>query len=325
MNEQKYLFLAFVFLVLISGCTTPVPKPAGVVIESFTTDFSEVYPGEPVSFRVKIRNTGSVDAENVFAELYGLDESWCESSVKCDKKTREVFPNEEECRYDGNGFSLEAPDPLRKTKGESHVCTWSYTAPDIPPGFSIHYTPKVGIFYTYRSITIQSITLLPQNELIRIKDSHLPLPTETVSTTNSPIHISVETLSPVRYWKSTETIETPIKITITNLGDGFPCYGPTEKPPHKSCKSLCQNCKDKVKVYVQPLDEDIIPKDCKEVTKDPIFLPYGKSNSFVCYIKIKNLPKYRAVQKNIKVEAVYEYYTEKEISLTLKNTYTRRQ
>ena len=321
---KKLYFLLFV--ILTSGCiTTQINKNTGVVIESFVTDMQEVYSGEPVSFRVKVKNTGSVDAKNVFAELYGLDESWCESTKTCDPRTHELFPTEKECRYDTDGFVLNAPNPLTGSQGDSHVCTWNYVAPEIDPDFSIHYTPKVGIYYTYKTITTASITLLPQKELIRIKDSGASLPSETLSSTNSPVKINIQTHSPIRYWKDTDTIVTPIKITITNTGNGFPCYGETENPPHRSCKATkCKNCKNKVKLRIISFDNDItIGGDCIKITEKPIYLPFGKSNSFVCYIQITNPPKYTPVQKEVRAEAVYEYYTEKQISLTLKGSRTR--
>ena len=176
--------LLLVLVVCASGCTNTKTAGKGVIIEAFEPDHPEIYSGEPVVFRLLVRNTGSVEARNVHAELLGIDEDWCCKPAGTPEEkgrwlNREKLPNEEECRYNGEGFSLAAPDPSMGTSGGTHTCTWSYRAPTIERGFSLTYRPTARVFYTYSTTTTKLITFGSSAELrIPVSYTHLTLPTK---------------------------------------------------------------------------------------------------------------------------------------------------
>jgi hypothetical protein len=79
-TSMPFVLLPIFFVLAASGCTTTVQTGSGVVIQEFTPGFTEIYPSEPIVFYLKFKNTGSVEATNVFAEVLGLDEDWAASS-----------------------------------------------------------------------------------------------------------------------------------------------------------------------------------------------------------------------------------------------------
>ncbi|MCK4714477.1 MAG: hypothetical protein KAT35_02805, partial [Candidatus Aenigmarchaeota archaeon] len=70
-TSMPFVLLSIFSVLAVSGCTTPVQTGSGVVIQEFTPGFTEIYPGEPIVFYLKFKNTGSVEATNVFAEVLG--------------------------------------------------------------------------------------------------------------------------------------------------------------------------------------------------------------------------------------------------------------
>jgi len=202
-------------IVLISGCTFPgggqTGGGQGVIIENFEPDFSKVYAGETFKLQMRIRNTGSVDAYNVYPKLYNVKSSDDRYEVSCD----------ETC---GNGVNLLAPDPERGTTGESKTCIWNCKAPqNIPKGLSVTFSPNVRLYYLYETHTIKSINFVSQDELRSVYTQGKPLPSETISTTNGPVTLDVVVNGPIRYWEGESKIRFPINVNIVNNGGGVTC------------------------------------------------------------------------------------------------------
>ncbi|UCD07099.1 MAG: hypothetical protein JSW41_04690 [Candidatus Aenigmatarchaeota archaeon] len=331
-GEQKTKCLAIfsiLFIILVSGCIFPSqPQSGGVVIEAFTTDIQvpEIYSGEPISFQLKFRNTGSLTAENVFAELFGLDESWCCDMVGIPGEgpwlNNEKLPNEDECRYTGQGTSLLPPDPDAGTSGESQICTWSYKAPQIPENLpSVPYTVAARLFYTYKTTLVKSITFGSHQDLRTIQNIGGTLPASTTRSTRSPISITMQTKSPVRFWTASGGMgeaKFPIEIDITNVGGGMACA--SESGLLKSCKLLVggEESKNKIILKITPGTGLELQDECSDFRNGkPIILWKGESNSIACDVKATGLEPKGPVQKMITVEAFYEYATDTEISIRL--------
>jgi len=333
-SRAKLLLLALPVLaiILVSGCTTGnTTSGTGVVVKEFAPEFTEIYAGEPVNFRLLLKNEGSVEAKNVHAELLGLDEDWCSSdATKCETSTGnrlERLPNEKECQYKlGGGFNMLAPDPQRGTSGSSHICTWTYTAPPIQKGFTITYTPTVRVFYSYNSGVVKLINFGSSSELRTIQDTGGKLPAETKSQTSGPITLDIQTQGPVRFWQDEQRVIFPLEITITNVGGGVACAagGSNVEDMKDACKSTVsgEDAKNKIKLRIN-FGSDKSSEKMKLLDECEMFMSYGKtislwkgqSNSIVCEVEASALSLGATIQRMIQATADYEYYTDTSSSI----------
>lgn len=183
------------------------PTGNGVSVISFEPELSSVYSGEETAFRLKIKNMGSFEATgSAKIELaeWGGD---CSSN------------NEQQ-------FSLIAPNKEVGTEGEEKTFSWKCRAPDIEKegseGLHIPYEPRAVVtVQSARSITSRSVTLVSTKELLDLKNSGNPLPSELVSKSVSPVDIDIKVEGPIRLMSETNSISFPVTITITNAGGGI--------------------------------------------------------------------------------------------------------
>lgn len=311
------LLVAFtiMFVITVSGCTF-IPGPSGptvggVSIVDFNSDFSELYPKEMVTFNLKVKNTGSVTAEKVFAELLGLDEDWYAAN--------EEDPQEDECRWKSEtGFTLAPPRPEYGVDGETHVCTWKYPAPeDIPAGGSIRYDATARVFYTYHTELIKSITLVSYDKMKEIQQQGGSLPIDTVSQTTSPISISVATRSPIRI--QNDEVSFQLEVTIENAGGGVVCR-------KDKCKKQYGGKWNEVKLKIDlPNGMELSDNSgCSKIAGEGDYVSVwtGKPNKIACEIEI---PKSYSItgpeQKTVNVRADYSYFIEKTIPITVTSPY----
>ncbi len=313
------LFMPLILLLLTSGCTmltipfeSQTPVGAGVVIESFgiEPEMSEVYSNEEVLFVLKFRNTGTAKAENCFAELLGLDQTWKPGEgARTNPRNQEVFPMERECQYDqrNHWIVLLPPDPTSGIEGAYHVCTWKYRAPEVPPGLYADYKPRARVFYDYESFIIKTITIVPRDELTIIQNQGKPLPAETVSKSKSPISIDVETRSPIR--THGETLVFPVIIKVENVGGGTVCEN-SEK-----CRKFAQGgpAWNRFTLNINlPPGMEFVEESCSP--KETISLVGGKSQTIACKVRVTEIPD-RLTQKNLEIRAKYGYFIDKTIEI----------
>jgi len=309
MNMLLILPLLVLPALLVSGCTlTPVEVTSnGVEIESLEADFINLFEGEQVTFRMMLRNTGSADTSEVFAELLGIDQEWGPDPGQ------EVLPNEEECRWNsGSHFSLLAPEPENGIPGQTHMCTWTYVAPNLPEGQSITYEVTGRVFYRYSSSTITSITFGTYDELRALQESGQPIPAETTSSSKGPIKISIETQGPIRFSEGETSVDFPLYITIENLGKGVVCNA--EDP--NQCKDYAgTDPQNKVSVSFSANDIDF-EEDC-EIKEMSVWV--GIPNYHTCEATASNLPGIIS-QRVITATATYSYYNDKTTTVTVTGT-----
>jgi hypothetical protein len=305
------LALLLILIVSLSGCTgIPVTTGNGVVVRDFDADFTEVYSGEPVNFNLRVQNTGSASASKVHAELLGIDEDWCcEPIGRGPWLNKQKLPNEEECRYTSEGFTLIPPNPQYGTEGETHICTWSYKAPDLPASLSVTYTPTARIFYRYSSDVVKSVTIVPRIEMKALEEQGKTLPIETVSSTSSPIALDIETEGPIRSFEN--SVKFPLSIKMSNVGGGVVCLHECKKTrvedPHEEWNRLGLTI-----TFANPSVMNLV--DCEDQFE--VVLYKGRENSVTCMVEARDLPLTRT-QRLIKVHADYDYFIEKEIPVTV--------
>jgi hypothetical protein len=314
MNSQRFV-LFLVFLPLISGCVLPGGDPfnsqtqvgTGVIIEHFGPDFPEVYSGEVVKFTLRVKNTGSVKAEKGFAELFGLDQVWkTPQGAPLNIAAQELFPDEMKCRYTSGGVTLLPEDTASGITGGSETCTWRYIAPDVLPGLNVHSKPRARFFYSYRSTTIKTITLVPREELKNLQDLGKSLPTETYSKTKSPISLDIETATPIRVYAN--QIEFPIVITVKNIGGGTVCSSIDK------CKGVHKESWGPTEGWYKMNLEINVPADMQLTVcerNENVVLIGDKPQSISCKVIANVGSQIGIIQKNIELRAIYGYFIDK--------------
>jgi hypothetical protein len=314
-NKYPILFLSIFSIILASGCTLPsitpfnsdTPPGTGVIVEEFGPDFQNVNSGETVAFKLKVKNTGSVTAENGFAELLGLDQVWRRAAGTTSNPTGENFPDENYCRYTTRQIRLLPEDTNAGITGGETTCSWRYIAPEVLPGLSITANPRVRFYYTYKSTTIKTVTLVSKDELKTLQDQGKSLPTEAYSKTNSPISIEMEATTPIRTYSS--SVEFPIVITVKNVGGGTVCL--EESTNCKKEGGLMTNpdlYKLKLNI-VLPIGFQPAQGSCG--TTEDILLVGGDPQTISCKIIADTSQYVGLVQKNIELNAKYGYFIDK--------------
>ena len=317
MQAKALLFFAAAMFIAatVSGCTQ-VPAGTGIDVLNFETDFSEVMSGERVDFYVRMKNTGSLTADNVFAELLGLDASWYDPEEEplgggpwagSTENFKEKLPNEENCRYTGSGSSLMPPNPFFGTDGQEKTCSWSYKAPEIPSGTSLIYEPKVRVYYNYKTTAKASITLLPRTELIRMQNSGQSPPSHIITESSSPVDIELRIQPSIRV--SGNGASFPLEIALANIGGGVCCLeGRCKK--HGSAENVWNT------VTVRITSSQGI--SLKDKCSGEIIVPFYRNvATIVCDadVGLENLNT--AEQRTIDIEVSYDYFVDKKILLTV--------
>ncbi len=321
---MKFIALLPVFiLVMVSGCVMPfntdpfqseTPSGTGVIIEAFAPDFQTVYSGEDVTFRLKVKNTGSITAERGFAELLGIDQIWLGEQSQT-SEGGEIFPKETQCRYDTKGITLLPEQTDAGITGGETTCTWVYKAPPISTGLSVNSKPRARFYYTYKTSTIKTITLVPKYEMKALQDQGKTLPIEAYSTTKSPISIDIETASPIRTYG--DEIGFPIVITVKNVGGGTVCLDKSDnckKPGGVQSNSEWNRLKINI---VLASDLELATGSCKKDGEEIVFTDKDPQ-TISCVIIAKNIDtQIGVIQKNIEVDADYGYFIDKTTDVTV--------
>ena len=266
-------------IILISGCTNNPSSGNGVSVVAFEPDFSHVFSHEPVIFSIQLRNTGSVDATDVRSVLLGLDEWGYDQPPQS-------------CR-----FNLRPPEPNFGTSGELKTCQVTVQAPSV--SLPVEYRPSLRVTYGYNSATVKAINVGSRDELRAIENRGAALPSETVSSTSSPILLTIANKGPIRVF--TDHLSFPVEITISNSGGGV------------ACNPNCGNDQNWNKVKFTAFFEGREIPDCSR----RITLFRGQSNSITCTAEISGIPEIGIVQKTIQVKAEYEYFIDSTTSVTV--------
>jgi hypothetical protein len=288
LNSMKAPSIAFPLLILaviaVSGCVSPAASGNGMAILTFEPSFDTVFSGEPVDFRLRVQNTGTVEATDVTPKIIGL-ETWILDTDQCD-----------------GWDSISAAEPDINAPGETANCRWTYIAPDVPRGLSTKQSVTTRLYYGYRTSVVKSITLASTKELLLMKDRGQSAPVQTTSQTTSPLQIDIKTEAPVRVWEGSVTF--PIAITVNNVGGGVACSSAYE------CKS--NNNINKLFLDIKP-GSDISIAECAP----EIELWQGKTNTLVCQATFSGLRDSGLIQKTLTINTEYGYYIDKDTEITI--------
>jgi hypothetical protein len=208
---MRHLLLLMLFMpvvLLSSGCTTlPWTGGGGTVfgsgmeITALEPELTKVYSGESVDFALRVKNTGSFDADG--EALLSIGDWQCKPPDKVKFASPLIAPSEE-----------------RGTGGGEAVFRWKCTAPQINEGMKVPYEARADVIYDYRSVTSNSVTLVPTQELISLRNAGKSLPTAFISASHSPVSVSIKVDGPIRMMNEENSIEFPVGIVIENTGGG---------------------------------------------------------------------------------------------------------
>lgn len=296
-----------------SGCTTTIPTSPGlgVVIEEFSTGgLTEFYPGEEVTFFLKIRNQGTAPATEVKAELLGFDEDWFASSSQGNQVAgTEILPQEAGCQYTGSGSILRPADLSIGTPGEIMTCTWKYNVPEIPPGLKPTYQATARVFYNYETTVVKSFTVLKTDELMKYNQQGRAVPSSTVSTTGGPVSISIEARDPVRFGGSVASF--PVALTVRNVGGGMACL------EGKCKKATGDSAWNKVTLNLDSISQGLSHTDSSCSDKELDVWP-NRENTVVCDIDIQDVNQIVSYEERLmKITATYGYFADKTVPVTV--------
>jgi len=181
-NAKLLLILPVIAVVIASGCigtTTPSTGP-GVSILDFKPDFEQLYSGEKVKLQLKVQNLGEVEAENVRAEITGIDiNEWRGfGAAFAEKDLGDLLPY----------------DTVTNTPGEVKTVQWTdLYAPDLARGIEFPYEPIVRVSYDYRTTAYKPITLVDADELRAIKQQGKTLPSRVTEYSSGPMTVEIRT------------------------------------------------------------------------------------------------------------------------------------
>jgi hypothetical protein len=210
--------LALVLVIFLAGCvgqsTGTGGTSNGVIIKSFSPDFSEVAPSEPVTLTLTVQNVGDADATNVVAELFTLNPA----------------------EWTGGSFStlsigtLVKAVPADKVPGGDWTGQWDLTAPTINvPTKS--YTATARVKYEYQTTASATLRFITNDYLRSLQPSEQEKAKKNSGivsqlSSNAPIKISFSASSrPFVLVSTTGSSAFAFQITLTNVGQGNPFSG----------------------------------------------------------------------------------------------------
>jgi hypothetical protein len=207
MRHLPLFALVMLAVLLSSGCTTfPWTGGGGTVfgsgmeISAFEPQLTKAYAGENVNFDMRVRNSGSFDAPGKAALSIG---DW-----QCQPGNEVAFE------------TLLAPNDERGTSGQEKSLRWTCTAPQLNDELTATYDARAIVTYNYRSVTSNTVMLVPRQELISLRDAGKSLPSQLASTTHSPVSLTINVAGPIRMSGEESSIEFPVNIVIENTGGG---------------------------------------------------------------------------------------------------------
>lgn len=312
MNANLLPLLSVLAIVGIAGCTTPTGGAGpGVVILAWEPELTEVFSNEDVDFLLRIQNQGESRARNVEAEITNIDLNEWGGFFQQNVQLGDMI----------------AADPVTNTPGE--VATHQFTdlqAPSLVRGADFTYQPAVRVAYDYTTNARKPITIVDNDELIRIKQQGQSLPSETTQYTAGPLAVQITVGDFVRtsggFGDFGQTFDIfPVHITITNSQFGS---GGTVIPKGFGGFGGFGGERD------HPVEIEIIPppgtnfvhsgfgSDCSTFFNE-VDLFKGERAEITCELEVTSPPTIRT-ESLIQVNLEYRYFVESLSSITVQGT-----
>jgi len=310
-NKSALLILPVLAVVLVSGCVGPsgpgVATGAGLVITDWEPDFSQVNSNEKVRVQLRAQNQGQVRAENIEAEITGIDiTEWGTLMGFSAKKQL--------------GSAMYA-DPETGTPGAVLTATWDLEAPKLSKGVDFTYEPIVKLAYDYKTTAQKPITLVDIDELRNIMQQGKSLPSEPTTYSAGPLAVEIRTGDYVKtsddFGKVYDIFPLYVKVTNTQWEQGGTV---TQKGVMFPTGEVSYPVEMKI---TPPTGTNFVfsgfGQNCgQNVIMD---LWQGKDAEITCELDVTSPPTYRE-EKLINVELQYRYRTEAATQVRVVGTQT---
>lgn len=303
------LWLIPVFAVMvISGCVTGPATAglgAGLAITDWKPDLSEVYSGDDIQLQFRLQNQGEVKAENVRAELAGIDiTEW--GTFGGFEETKEV------------AGTMLPYDTTSNTPGEVRTVDWKLKAPSLAKGTDFAYTPIVKVSYDYKTSAQKPITLVDVDELRRIKQQGRTLSGKPTTYSAGPMAVEIKTGN---YVKTSDDFGTQYDI--------FPVYIKVTNTQWEQGGTAVEGGLFSFSEGNYPVQMSIIPpsgtnfvysgfgSDCSSLVN--LNLWQGKDAEITCEFEVTSPPTSQQ-EKLIRVDLDYRFQTERSTSVKVVGT-----
>lgn len=310
LGAKPLAFILILSAVLItSGCTTDpgttVTLGKGVAITGFESDFPgmSLESDDDVGLMLRVQNQGELDAEDVEAQLYGIDMSEWGTGGFMTSETENIG-------------TLLAADAVTGTEGQSKTVQWNLRAPSLPKGNQFTYEPRVRVSYDYQTKARKPITLVDVDELKKLVQQGKTLSSEATRSSAGPLSVEIRTGNFVKTQNYDDPF--PLNIFVTNdlwesggsvvEGSGFFGYGLDQYqypvkvkltlPDGMSLSGSGQGC---------------------STSGEWVNLWKGKSADLTCEIRVTNPPDI-SVEKLIQVELDYRFSLDASTTITVIGT-----
>lgn len=212
LERSKSALVLLALVVIASGCshtagsTTDAATTTAVQVQNFSAIPDTVYESQSPTLRLSLKNTGTVEATNVKAELFNVpfgdrnNREWESDSQKFDFRT--LRPANEEA-------GIPATPKER---------TLTLTPPDLAEGDTIPYDFMARISYDYETRGDTQIQLMSQSQF---RDTGAARSQPTVDNTNGPIQMEVRTRTPIVFYGDGST-SSNLCLIMENEGEGTP-------------------------------------------------------------------------------------------------------
>jgi hypothetical protein len=295
-GAKLYLLLILSAVVLVSGCTGQdggVAYGKGVAITGFESDMGSLSleSGDDVSLMLRVQNQGEIEATDVKAQIIGIDlDEW------------------------GTGFSwseekdlgtLQAPDPVTNTEGQTKTAQWDLEAPELPKGTEFTYSPKVRVFYDYETQALKPITLVDVEELRRIIQQGKSLSSGSTQSSAGPFSVEIRTGDFVK----TQDYDDPFPLNVFITNDLWESGGSViEGSGYYGGWGWGEELQYPVKVSIT-LPDGMSLESSEECSTSGewVNLWKGKSKEITCEVRIDDPPEFRQ-DKVIQVRLEYRYF-----------------
>lgn len=289
LSSQKSgkLLFTLVIVIFLAGCTSQSSQSQtgnGISIISFNPDLDKITSGSKVSLNLLIENTGESEANDISAELVGLD-GWSIESSRT-QTTENLF----------------AADPINNFKGGTTSFTWVAVSPS--NDFEQPYSVSSKVYYTYE--TRASVQLKIDNYELYYKT----LPEAEQKTEKLGVVSQTSSLGPFKVTATSQARfsqdgNVPVEIDIQNTGGGK-AFKIGDRP---------------IATTIDIISADVDGVDsCKNLPPNDlqVKLSAGSSAKLKCNLSISDVSTVKIFPIEIKLK--YRYITEKPSSITVSRT-----
>jgi len=296
-GKSVLLILPVLAVILVSGCVGPTGAAigAGFVITDWKPDFPQVNSNERVRLQLRAQNQGQIRAENIEAEITGIDVTeW---------GTFMGFTQRKQL-----GSALPA-DVTTGTPGAVLTTTWDLEAPELAKGVEFTYNPIIKLAYDYKTTSQKPITIVDVDELRRLMQQGKSLPSQPATYSAGPLRVEIQTGD---YVKTSDE--------LGRIYDIFPLYVKITNTQWEQGGTLVPRSLTFTRTADYPVEMSITPpsgtsfvysgrlgENCgQKLTLD---LWQGKEAEITCELEVTSPPTYRE-EKLISVDLEYRYQTE---------------